>query len=63
MPQFIRVIVKRMLKSGIISDEGYEENAEDTPQGSILSPTGGHGNGGRSIYVAIPNVSSTYLLF
>ena len=38
MAKPIREIVKRMLKSGIISDEGYSDSIEGTPQGGILSP-------------------------
>ncbi len=38
MAKPIRDTVKRMLKSGIMSDEGYSDSIEGTPQGGILSP-------------------------
>ncbi len=38
MAKPIRDTIKRMLKSGIISDKGYSDSIEGTPQGGILSP-------------------------
>ena len=38
MAKPIRETVKRMLKSGIISDKGYSDSIVGTPQGGILSP-------------------------
>ena len=38
MSKPIRDTVRRMLKSGIISEKGYSDSIEGTPQGGILSP-------------------------